>query len=191
LLTLFEYQLSKKINTAFRFRQKYNYEVIEEADMQGRTKNNVISRNQQNYRLTLENYISNSVKLTNKIEWTQINYSGGKKGEDGYLISQGVKWMSNKKFIFSLKITFFQTVSYASRIYDYEEDLPGVFANSALYGKGTRWYLVGRYEILEMIHISAKYSETYKYGAKSIGSGNDEILGDTQGQINAQIEVNF
>jgi hypothetical protein len=76
-------------------------------------------------------------------------------------------------------------------VYEYENDLRGVFANLALYGKGWRWYLLMRWRVADIISFSAKYAETRKEGVASLGSGLTEILGDVDNRIGVQVEINW
>jgi hypothetical protein len=85
----------------------------------------------------------------------------------------------------------FETDSYDSRIYEYEDDLPHAFSNPPLYGRGVRWYLILRYEIFSKVSLATKYSQTIKEGVTTIGSGLDEIEGNTQSLLSMQLDVRF
>ena len=58
---------------------------------------------------------------------------------------------------------FFRTDSYDSRLYEYENDLPGLMKNVGLYGKGVRWYALAKGRVLGKVHLSLKYSITHFY----------------------------
>jgi len=85
-------------------------------------------------------------------------------------------------------VIVFGTDSYDSRIYEYESELRGTFANPALYGKGIRVYALARYE-MGIFEISVKYSCTIKPGAAFLSSGESEIPGDTDNQLSFQIDL--
>jgi hypothetical protein len=190
-LALAEYKISKKTRMTFRFKQKNVPSAIDTYDAFGRLCGPIIPRIQQNYRLSLNHQLSSAINLTNKVEWTLINYEEKSKGGRGFLMSQSVKLMVVRSLIITGRITMHETDSYDSRIYDYEDDLPGTFSNSVLYGKGLRWFLLIRHHISSKIDYSAKYSESIKDGTKSFGTGNDEVIGDKQGNFSVQIEVRF
>jgi hypothetical protein len=76
-------------------------------------------------------------------------------------------------------------------MYEYEDDLPRSSSDPALYGRGLRWYLIFRYTIFFKVDIGAKYSQTIKDGVTSIGSGLDEIKGNTQSLLSMQLDVRF
>ena len=89
------------------------------------------------------------------------------------------------------RVIFFQTDSYDSRIYEYESELEGVVSNQGLYGKGRRWYVLLKYKPLQFLSLSGKYAETYYDGAKSIGTGNDEVIGDFKNRLSLQLDIKF
>ena len=60
----------------------------------------------------------------------------------------------------------FHTPSYASRIYEYEYDLPGALSIPPLYGKGWRWYLLAAYP-WRALRLSGRYR--YQQGKRQVG----------------------
>ncbi|TFB09561.1 hypothetical protein E3V55_07090 [Candidatus Marinimicrobia bacterium MT.SAG.3] len=55
-----------------------------------------------------------------------------------------------------LAATRFKTDSFASRIYLYEQDLPGVLRNSAVFNDGNRFMVLARKEISSYFSLSLK-----------------------------------
>jgi hypothetical protein len=151
----------------------------------------VIPRIQENYRLTSELISSSSVRLVSRIEWAKVTYAGMKKSEQGLLLSQTIQCTLFRSLALRARVAVFETDSYDSRIYEYEDDLPRASSNPALYDRGLRWYLILRYNIFLKVDIAAKYSQTIKDGIKSIGSGLDEIEGNTQSLLSVQLDVRF
>jgi hypothetical protein len=89
------------------------------------------------------------------------------------------------------RIAAFDTKSYDSRIYEFEDDLPGTNYTTVLFGRGVHLYLILRYNIFSKIYVAVKYAQTIKEGVKSLGSGLDEISGNSQNSVSGQIEVRF
>jgi len=89
------------------------------------------------------------------------------------------------------RIILFQTDSFNSAIYEYENDLMGILSNVALYGKGIRWYLQVKYKLANFLSITAKYSETYKPLEKNLGSGLSEINNNIDNKLSIQAEISF
>ena len=112
-----------------------------------------------------------------------------KTSEKGYLAFQDINWTLFKNTNVKGRIIFFNTDSYNSRIYEFENDLRGILFNPALYGNGMRWYLIAQYRLFNLFNISLKYSETYKPLILSLGSGNNEILGGLDNKVSLQIDA--
>jgi hypothetical protein len=190
-LALAEYKLTEHYEIAFRFKRKDLPSVIYENDLYGRASKGTTSRIQKNYRLTGEFMSSPSLRLSSRVEWVNINYGGTQIAEQGVLMSQAIKWNIYSQFTLQTRLAVFETDSYDSSIYEFEDEVPGAYSNPALYGRGMRWYLILRYHLFSKMSIAAKYGQTVKEGVKSIGTGLDEIAGDSQSVLSAQVEVRF
>ncbi len=55
------------------------------------------------------------------------------------------------------RVTFFRTDSYRSRLYEYENDLPGSFANYPLYGEGFKWFVLLKMRFGDSLDLWLKY----------------------------------
>lgn len=113
------------------------------------------------------------------------------KQETGFLIYQDIKVVPFTHFDLYARIILFGTDSYNSRVYQFENDLPGVLSNSPLYGEGTRWYIFFRYKTDYGFSISTKYSELKKPDNKIFGTGNSQFPGTLDNRLSFQIDYNF
>ncbi len=111
--------------------------------------------------------------------------------EKGILLFQELNWQMFGKVKLSGRIVFFSTDSYETRLYEYERNVRGIFYNPALFGKGIRWYLAGKYRIFDFAELSFKYSETYKPFEKNLGSGYSEIDSNLDNSLIIQLEMIF
>ncbi|MGQ9643414.1 MAG: hypothetical protein ACUVT3_06120 [Ignavibacterium sp.] len=89
------------------------------------------------------------------------------------------------------RIIFFETDSFNSAVYEFENDLTGVLTNLAMYGKGLRWYLMIRYKPFRFATLSLKYAETYKPNETSLSSGNNLIRNNLDNRISFQIDIAY
>lgn len=190
-LALAEYQHTKQFEIAFRFKCKESPFMIYENDLYGRIVQQIIPRVQHNYRITSEFLSSPSLCLSSRVEWETVQYSGMQNTEKGVLMSQAIKWNLSHLLTMQTRFAVFETDSYDSSIYEFEDELPGAYSNPALYGRGMRWYFILRYQLFSKMYIATKYSQTVKEGVKSIGTGLDEISGDSQSIVSMQVEVRF
>jgi DNA uptake protein ComE-like DNA-binding protein len=190
-LALGEYKFSEQFGIAFRFKRKDSPSSVDEGDWYGRLVRRTIPRIQQNYRFTGEFISSSSLRLSSKFEWVNVHYDGLQNSEKGVLMSETVKWNVVNRLTLQARIAVFETDSFNSALYEFEEEVPGAYSNPALYGSGVRWYCILRYQIFSKMDIAARYAQTVKEGVRSIGTGNDEIRGDTQSLVSMQLELRF
>ncbi len=188
---LFQVSLSPKLDLTLRYSNKKTETTEASFDDFSRESRPLADRLQQKIRLTASYQAGKRIRLRGRIEKTFVAYSPLDRSESGILIYQELRYSLPQKFTAEARLIFFDTDSYDSRVYEFENDLRGVFANPALYGKGRRWYLLARWKAADMISLSAKYSETQFDGVKSIGSGLTEIQGDVDNRIAFQLDVKF
>ncbi len=144
---------------------------------------------QQRIRLTFVHQASRNLRLKTRVERTDIIGSRGVAGEKGTMLFQDIRFSPTHGFTVEGRLCFFQTDSYNTRIYEFENDVRGVFTVPVLYGTGKRWYVLARYDILSGTSLSFKVSETQKEGVRALGSGPGEIEGDTENRITLQVDV--
>lgn len=151
----------------------------------------VVSRRNDNFRTELLYKLSKFVQMRSRIEFVKVYPTTISENEKGLLIFQDVKYAPTASLSFSSRIVFFQTDSYDSRVYEFENDLTGVMSNPALYGDGMRWYLVSRYNTSFGLSLSMKYSELIKPNEKTLGSGDTEIKGNVDNRLSFQLDFKF
>ena len=185
---LFDF-LSKPIRKV-ELRVRYKYENKE---VKGSIENliQLVKRLRQVVRGEIFYTISNKIRFRGRFEYNlfRIPRSSGK--ENGYLIFQDIRYSPTVNFNLYGRIIFFKTDSFNSAIYEYENNLTGVFSSNALFGQGIRWYLIARFRPYKIITVSAKYAETYKPDVISLGSGDNAILGNLDNTLSFQLDLNF
>lgn len=182
----FSYELSpvNKTNLYFRYFSE-NKEVLELVN----NENIIQNRKTDKFRFELIYKVSNSIQLKSRVELLSLNMVN--INEKGILLFQDVKYNYSKQLSLHGRIIFFQTDSFSSRIYEFENDLSGVMTNPALFGSGVKWYLLLKYNPINHLFISAKYSELFKPNEVNIGSGNSLIKGNIDNKIALQIDFTF
>ena len=85
--------------------------------------------------------ITESLRLRSRIEYMTYERTGG-QAENGLLIAQDVIYKPKEsKLSFNARFALFDTDSYNSRIYSYENDVLYYFRIPAYYYQGARSYL--------------------------------------------------
>ncbi len=130
------------------------------------------------------------LEFRNRIEW--VEYATESKKDRGIYFYQDVI-IKPKKLPLSVALRYgvFDTDSYDSRIYAYENDILYAFSVPAVYYKGSRAYISIKYSPKKNIDIWIKYGETYFSNKNTISSGLTEIAGNSKSEIKAQLRIIF
>lgn len=151
----------------------------------------VVQRIKNSYRTEFVYNISNNLRIKSRFEFNSYNIKDADIGEKGFLVFQDARYAVVKNLLLYGRIIFFETDSFNSAVYEFENDLTGVLTNLAMYGKGLRWYLMIRYKPFRFVTISLKYAETYKPNETSLSSGNNLIRNNLDNRIGFQIDIAY
>jgi len=112
--------------------------------------------------------------------------------EQGLLITQDVAYKP-KSFPLSLNIRYalFDTDSYNTRIYSYENNALYVFSIPAYYFKGSRCFLLARYSFGRSTDLWVKYGFFLYNDRDQIGSGAEQIQGDRKSDLTIQLRISL
>lgn len=186
-----EWKVARNLKAYTKYKSEIKEDVTRVVDQHGFELYKIYKRHQSNYRLQINYEISAMFRLRGRIEYVFIDKHAVLPSEKGILMFSDFRVKLLKNFILDGRFIVFQTDSYDSRLYEYENEINGVVTNQGLYGKGRRWYILLKYKPFSFLEFSAKYSETLFEGARSIGSGNDEIIGDLRNRLALQVELKF
>lgn len=183
------YKPSKKLEMYVRVRER-NKQKNTDIDLDEGI-DYLVHEKQTNYRYNYSYKISESIKLKGRVEL--VNYNKEENPfETGYLIYQDIVYQpKSNPFSFSFRYGLFDTDSYNSRIYAYENDILYVFSIPAYYNRGTRTYLTVRYKVRKGIDFWVRYGATFYDNLEVISSGLEEINGSTKSEIKAQLRFRF
>jgi len=144
------------------------------------------SNNKTQSRLELWYKINDSWQIRDRIELVQT------AGEQGYLLYQDVIYHPlQSKLSGNLRFSLFDTGSYDSRIYTYENDVLYSYSIPAFQNEGIRAYLNLRYSINRNLDLWMRYSRTRYENLSAIGSGNELIRGNHKSDVKLQIRYQF
>jgi hypothetical protein len=132
---------------------------------------------------------SRALRLRTRIEMSRYR-TAGEEAQRGMMLFHDVRWQPRRHVLLDARITYFDTDSFDSRLYQYENDLLGVLTNTLLSGRGVRTYvLVGlRPEgLLAGLDVRLKLSATHYRDRDTIGSGLDQIDGNRVRDLGLQI----
>ena len=110
----------------------------------------------------------------------------------GYLLYQDVLIRPPEKpYDISLRYAIFDTDTYDERIYAYENDVLYAFSIPAYYYKGSRFYILFKYEITDWLDFWLRYATTWYSNQNTIGNDLDEIQGSRRSEVKAQLRFKF
>lgn len=140
----------------------------------------------QNLRVHLTQQLSSASSITARIEILWFNKRQQKSTGQGFLsyVEGSFGW---KKLAGNLRLQYFETNGYDSRIYVYESDVLYSFSIPAFYDKGFRYYINCHYDLLKNLEIWARLARTLYQDKEKIGSALDEISGNSKTDIKIQL----
>lgn len=145
----------------------------------------------QNWRTQINYKINNMFTLRNRIELIWYDKNGFNK-ENGFLTY--VDFIYNpplKPFSTNIRLQYFETNGYNSRLYAYESDVLYSFSIPLFYGKGYRYYMNLNYDINKKISVWLRWAQTVYQDQNTIGSGLDKINGNKRSEIKAEMRWIF
>ena len=187
LFAQLNYRMNKKLNLSSRFKQQLREENSESifAD------SGLETVDKQNYRIEIRYSIDDRFSFRNRIEMVRYQ-KGNSKFELGFLNYQDIiyKPMSSR-LSGDIRFGIFDTESFNSRIYAYENDVLYAYSVPAYQGKGVRFYLNARYTLTRGFDLWLRYSLTSYYDQNTVGSGDDKINGNKRSDARLQIRYQF
>lgn len=182
------YKPNKELEIYGRFRQQVRQKNSRDNDGSITAIEDVIQRN---YRLNLSYKVTEGITIKSRVEYMTINRNSNQP-EEGWLISQDVLvHPKSMPFDISLRYALFDTDSYDSRIYTYENNALYVFSSPSYYYQGSRAYILVRYSFLKVCDLWVRYG-TFLYSDRtSLSSGAEEIKGNRKSDITLQLRISL
>jgi hypothetical protein len=146
---------------------------------------------QRNYRVNLSYKVSEGITIKSRVEYITIDRPSNTP-EKGWMITQDVVYRPKSIPIdLSIRYALFETDSYDTRIYTFENNALYVFSVPAYYYQGSRAYLLLRYSFLRHCDLWVRYG-TFLYADRtSLSSGAEEIKGNRKSDITVQLRISF
>lgn len=122
---------------------------------------------------------------------TKIQYNGF--GVTDQPLSNGFAFIQDFEAKFNriqlkTRFAYFNTDTYDSRIYAYENDVLYAVSFPALNGRGFRYYMLTKLPVTRNLEAWVRVAQTSLMDATSVGSGNDLIKGNTKTDMRVQLK---
>ncbi len=135
--------------------------------------------------------ILSSLEFRNRLEHAWY-VKEGENRERGFLIYQDILWRPQSfPLSVALRYAVFDTDSYNTRMYAYENDVLYAFSFPPYFDRGYRSYLTARYSVSNSVDLWLRYALTVLPGRDSIGTGLNEITGNRRSEAKAQLRIRF
>jgi len=139
-------------------------------------------------RYNISYYISSKWNFRNRIELSGFNNNDN---ETGYLLYQDIIYHSSKPISIVFRYAIFDTESYNTRIYTYENDILNVFSIPSFFYKGTRVYIMSRYNVTDKLSLWLRFAQTKYNNKDEIGTGLNLINGNTKTDVKFSVRYKF
>lgn len=148
--------------------------------------NYLVALPRQDWRLQISYKLNTAIALRNRVELLWYDHKGVNK-ENGFL--------SFVDFIYRpllaaysgvLRLQYFETDGYNSRIYAYENDVLYSYSIPAFFDKGFRYYFTLNYDLNKKLSLWLRWAQAIYKNKNSIGSGLDEINGNRKTELKLQ-----
>ncbi len=190
VLFLIEGNLNRSLNAYILIRNELKEVDLQQTDDFGREVLSTGKQKRSSFRIQAE-YIANRIlRSRTRAEWVFAR-DPGEERDLGFLLYQDLRWLPHRSFIIDARYTLFETDSFASRVYQFENDLLYVLSNVALSDRGQRWYIVVKYAPTDYLDLSAKISRSTIEDAFTLSSGLNEIKGNQRTNIGLQARLLF
>ena len=151
----------------------------------------VINQPRQNWRTQFSYKLNTSVTLRNRVEVVWFDKKSA-ISEQGFMLYQDILYKPlMSRLAGTIRIMYFETGGYNSRVYAFENDVLFSYAIPVFYDKGYRYYLNLNYDITRKLQGWLKIAQTYYKDKLNVGSGLDEIRGPRKTEIKLQILYRF
>jgi hypothetical protein len=153
--------------------------------------NYLVSLPKQNWRMQISYKINTTVTLRNRAELIWYDNNGVNK-ENGFLTYFDFLYRPLlKPYSAVLRLQYFETDGYNSRLYAYENDVLYSYSIPVFFDKGYRYYLTLNYDLTKKLSFWFRWAQTIYRDKNLIGSGLDEIEGSKKSEVKLQARYIF
>ena len=151
----------------------------------------VIQQPKKNWRTQVSYKINTAIIVRNRTELVWFDKNGTRE-EQGFLMYFDFLYKPMlMPFSAALRLQYFETDGYNSRLYAYENDVLYSFSIPVFYDKGYRYYINLNYDINKKISFWARWAQTIYKDKTLVGTGLDEIKGGRRSEIKLQAAYRF
>ena len=187
-LAQFTYKPNKILEIYTRFRSETKSRNFNDGNLPSHA---VLPFNRKNWRSQISYKVNTAITLRSRVElmWYDKN---GPTEEAGFLLyGDFIYKPMMAKLSCNIRLGYFETDGYNSRLYAYENDVLYSYSIPVLYGNGYRYYLNLNYDISKKLALWTRIARTNYLDRNTIGSGLDRINGKHRTELKLQAMYKF
>ena len=151
----------------------------------------VIAQPRKNWRTHLSYKLNAEFTFRTRAEVVWFDKKGPAQ-EEGFLIFADILYKPMMKpFAGNMRLQYFETEGYNSRLYAYENDVLYSFTIPVFYDKGYRVYVNANYDLTQKITLWARWARFIYTDKNTVGSGLDEIKHSYKSEVKFQLMYKF
>ena len=185
-------QLTYKPNKLFEIYTRFKSEAKSiNYNPQELTLSPVVPQPKQNWRTQFSYRLTGTFTFRSRVEtvWFDKN---GKASENGFLMYADVLYNPPlKPLSANIRLQYFETDGYNSRLYAYESDVLYSFSIPVFYGKGFRYFINVNYDVTRKLTIWTRLAQYFYPNQFKTGSSLDEINKNHKTEVNIQLLYKF
>lgn len=182
------YRPNKSVEVYLRYREQRK---AINSDLTDGSIRQLVDAVQRNYRINLSLKVTESIRIKSRAEMVTIDRIDRDQSV-GIILTQDLLWNpKDLPFDITLRYAFFDTDSYDSRIYTYENNALYTFSIPAYYYQGSRFYVLLRYRFLRVCDLWVRYGRTLYNNRESVGSGSEMTNGPSRTDLTVQLRIKF
>ena len=147
--------------------------------------NEVLPVPRQSLRLHFTYQLNRQLGLRSRVE--KVWYNAKAQAEQGFLIYAEGNYKAGMKNAANLRVQYFNTGSFNSRIYVYESDVLYGYSIPFFYGRGYRFYSNLSYHLSPKCSFWLRWAETVYTDRTTIGSGLEQMKGRRRTEVKVQV----
>jgi hypothetical protein len=176
-----------------RLRHERKTDELSLTDPFNRTQRRTADRERSSLRVEWQERLSDAVQLRSRAEGVLTTFSGYAPAETGVLWFGDVVWRPEqqyaKRFSVQARIVLFSAASADAALWQFEPMIPGVLSNPMLVGRGVRGILQASIAPAPWLQCWLRGEMLHRSDVERLGSGNDELTGNTSAHITLQMEI--
>jgi len=187
-LVQLNYKPNRNLEIYARFRNETKFKNLSGNET---VSDQLAPHSRSNYRLQLRYKYSKALTFKSRIEQVRFKESN-RPMEKGVILFQDVQYKPlSSPLSLTARVAMFDTDSFNSRVYAYENDVLYSFSIPGFQGRGTRYYIVTKWRVNRNLDFWFRYAQTKFRDRESVGSGTEESQGSLRSDVKLQLRLKF